>query len=451
MFFVPGEKSGLTAYTARSSHGRPFPAHGHQPARAPGPALNAATSPPSEAPHGPSRAARYHVTRRVTCVGIVVNLVLAAVKTVTGMAGQSQALVADGIHSLSDLVTDAVVLLAARHAARGADHDHPYGHARIETAATVVVGLLLLITALVVGRNAVETLGAATRPGPPSLITLLIALGSVAGKEALFHYTRHAGRSIGSRLLEANAWHHRSDALSSIVVGFGIGGSLAGLVALDAVAALLVAVMIAKVGWDVIRDSLRELVDTGFDPATVAELRDEALAVDGVKHAHTFRSRWMGHCALVDMHIRVGSRMSVSEGHRIAEAVRLRLLDRLSRLADVMVHVDPEEDTGGGPSNALPLRTELCERLRTRMDGLEAADRIEGLTLHYLGGRVHLEIALRPGAPGTDAAATAEALRGAAVADPEIGNVSVLERVAPKECGCGGSCPETVRPKGHEN
>lgn len=380
----------------------------------------------------------------MTWVGIAVNLALAGVKTVTGVAGQSQALVADGIHSLSDLVTDAVVLLAARHAARGADHDHPYGHGRIETAATVLVGLLLLLTAVLIGHNAVVSLGAATRPGPPSLVTLVIAFGSVAGKEALFHYTRHAGRSIGSRLLEANAWHHRSDALSSVVVGFGIGGALAGVVTLDAVAAVIVAVMIAKVGWDVIRDSLRELVDTGFDPEAVAELRDEALAVDGAKHAHTFRSRWMGHRALVDLHIRVGSRVSVSEGHRVAEAVRLRLLDRLSRVADVMVHVDPEDDTDGGPSNELPLRKELCERLRTRMDGFAGAKRIEGLTLHYLAGRVHLEIVLRPAGPGTDSAGTAEALRRAAVAEPEIGNVSVLERVAPMECKGDTDCTPLV-------
>ena len=409
--------------------------------------MNTATTLSTDTPHRPSRKARYQVTRRVTWVGIAVNLVLAAVKTVTGVAGQSQALVADGIHSLSDLVTDAVVLLAARHAAQGADHDHPYGHGRIETAATVLVGLLLLLTALLIGHNAVESLTATTRPGPPSMITLVIALASVAGKEALFHYTRHAGRSIGSRLLEANAWHHRSDALSSIVVGFGITGALAGVVTLDAVAALIVAVMIAKVGWDVIRDSLRELVDTGFDPETVAELRDAALAVDGVKHAHTFRSRWMGHRALVDLHIRVGSRMSVSEGHRIAEAVRLRLLDRLSQLADVMVHVDPEDDTEGGPSNALALRTELCARLRARMDGLEAAERIEGLTLHYLAGRIHLEIALRPAGPGIDAPAAAEALRQAAAADPEVGNISVLERVAPIECSHDAHCTGKVQGK----
>jgi cation diffusion facilitator family transporter len=420
------------------------------PASARGLALNAVTPLSPDAPGGPDRAARYEVTRRVTWVGIVVNLVLAGVKTATGVVGQSQALVADGIHSLSDLVTDAVVLLAARHASRGADHDHPYGHARIETAATVMVGLLLVVTAVVIGHDAVASLSAETRPGPPSLMTLVIALGSVAGKEALFHYTRYAGRRIGSRLLEANAWHHRSDALSSVVVGFGIGGALAGVVTLDAVAALIVALMIAKVGWDVIRDSLRELVDTGFDAETVAELRDAALSVDGVKHAHTFRSRWMGHRALVDLHIRVGSRMSVSEGHRIAEAVRLRLLDRLTRLADVMVHVDPEEDTDGGPSNELPLRTELCERLRARMNGLEAAGRIEGLTLHYLAGRVHLEIALRPAPSGTDSAAAAEALRRAAIADPEIGNVSVLERVAPIECNDRTACTPTVQNRNDE-
>lgn len=371
---------------------------------------------------------RLHLTRRVTWVGIGTNLVLAALKTVAGFAGQSQALVADGIHSLSDLVSDGVVLLAARHAAREADEDHPYGHDRIETAATVVVGLLLLFTAVLVAHNAIESLDAPAPAATPAWLTLGVALASVLAKEALFHYTRHCGRSIGSRLLEANAWHHRTDALSSVVVAAGIGGALAGMVMLDAVAALVVAVMIAKVGWDVIRDSLRELIDTGLDGAALAELCREASAVDGVQYAHTVRSRWMGHRALVDLHVRVGSRISVSEGHRIAEAVRLRLLGRLARLDDVMVHVDPEEDTDGGPSNALPLRPALTARLRERARGLEAAERIEDMTLHYLNGRVHLEVTLAPGTAAGAAAALHDALAG----DPDVGRVRIHERLAPE-------------------
>lgn len=374
---------------------------------------------------------RYRDTWRVTWVGIAVNLLLAAVKIAAGVLGNSQALVADGVHSVSDLVSDAVVLLAARHAARDADRDHPYGHGRIETAATVLVGVLLLATAAFVGQRAVEVLGADAIVVPGAL-TLVIALASVGAKEALFHYTRRAGRRIRSRLLEANAWHHRSDALSSIVVAVGIGAALLGAVVLDAVAAIIVAVMVAKVGWDLIWQSLRELVDTGMDDAALAQLRAEALAIDGVKHAHTLRTRWMGHTALLDLHIQVGPRVSVSEGHRIAEAVRLELLDRVSRLGDVMVHVDPEDDTGGGPSNALALRSELVRRLWRRWTGLAAMTRIEGLTLHYLGGRIHLQLTLAPAPPGVDGPAEAEALRAAAAAEPDVGSVSVVERVAPR-------------------
>ena len=378
----------------------------------------------------PANAARYRATRRVTWVGVCANLALAAVKIVAGLLGQSQALVADGVHSLSDLVTDAVVLLAARHAAREADTDHPYGHGRIETAATVFVGILLLGTAALLGERAVTSLADPALAAPGAL-TLAVALGSVAAKEALFRYTRAIARRIRSRLVEANAWHHRSDALSSVVVAAGIGGALGGLVTLDAVAAIVVAVMVAKVGWDLIWQSLRELVDTGLDDEALADLRREALAVDGVKQAHTLRSRWMGSSVLLDLHIQVSPRISVSEGHRIAEAVRLSLMHRLTRLGDVMVHVDPEDDTDGGPSNALPQRTELVGRLWRGWTGLAGMARIENLTLHYLGGRVHLRVTLAPAPPGVDAGAEAEALRAAAAADPDVGSVTVLERAAP--------------------
>jgi len=215
-------------------------------------------------------------------------------------------------------------------------------------------------------------------------------------------------------------------------VAAGIGGALYGFVTLDAVAAIVVAVMVAKVGWDLIWQSLRELVDTGLDDDALEDLRREALSVDGVKHVHTLRSRWMGHKALLDLHIQVGPRISVSEGHRIAEAVRMALLHRLPRLDDVMVHVDPEDDTDGGPSNALPQRTELVGRLWRRWTGLTAMGRIENVSLHYLGGRVHVQITLAPAPPGVDTVAEAEALRAASTAEPEVGAVTILERTAPR-------------------
>lgn len=376
-------------------------------------------------------AARYRETRRVTWAGIAVNLLLAAVKIGAGVIGNSQALVADGVHSISDLVTDAVVLLAARHAAREADHDHPYGHGRIETAATVFVGILLLGTAFLIAERAVVTLDLGVTHAP-GLLTLVVALASVVAKESLFHYTRQAGRRTRSRLLEANAWHHRSDALSSIVVAVGIAGALGGILTLDAVAAIVVAVMIARVGLGLIWQSLRELVDTGVDDETLDRLRATAQAIDGVKHVHTLRSRWMGHHALLDLHIQVGQRMSVSEGHRIAEAVRLSLLSHGPQIGDVMVHVDPEEDTNGGPSNTLPQRTELVGRLWQRWTGLAAMGRIEGLTLHYLQGRIHLVVTLKPAPEGVDGAAEAEALRRTAQSVEDVGTITVVERVAPR-------------------
>jgi cation diffusion facilitator family transporter len=195
--------------------------------------------------------ARYRQIGRVTWIGALSNVALAAVKVVTGWIAHSQALIADGIHSLSDLVSDAVVLLAARHATRDADADHPYGHGRIETAATILVGILLLATAALLANNALDALGAGdfTTPG---VIALAVAVASVAAKEALFRYTRRIARRVRSRLLEANAWHHRTDALSSIVVVVGLAGTLLGMVTLDVIGALVVAAMIAKVGIDLI-------------------------------------------------------------------------------------------------------------------------------------------------------------------------------------------------------
>lgn len=402
---------------------------GQTPVRATAP-----TGTPGDGTAMQTNGARYRATRQVTLVGVVVNVLLALVKIVCGVLGNSLALVADGVHSLSDLVSDAVVILAAREASREADHDHPYGHARIETAATVVVGILLLGTAFAVGYQAIVNLTDAAALVVPAALTLIIALGSMIAKESLFQYTRRVGRRIHSRLVEANAWHHRSDALSSIVVAAGIAGALAGVLVLDAVAAIIVALMVAKVGWDLIWQSLRELVDTALDHDAIADLRATTLAVDGVRYVHTLRSRRMGHNALLDLHIQVGPRISVSEGHRIAEEVRMRLLRRGHNLADVMVHVDPEDDTDGGPSNALPLRGELVDRLRPCWDGLTGADRIEGLTLHYLGGKVHLQIVLGPPLPGADPATEAELLRRAASEDPDVGNVTIVERTAPIEC-----------------
>lgn len=338
--------------------------------------------------------ARYRDARRVTLVGAVVNLVLAAAKIVFGVIGQSQALVADGVHSLSDLVSDAMVWLAARHGSRDADESHPYGHARIETAATVGLGIVLILVAGGILFDAVTRLFEVERLLHPGYLAIVVAALSVISKEALYHYTVAAARRHRSNLLRANAWHHRSDAVSSIIVVVGVAGAMAGLDYLDALAAAAVALMIAKIGWDLGWQSVKELVDTALDAERVAEIHQRILSVDGVEELHMLRTRHMGPDALVDVHILVPPHCSVSEGHQIAEAVRAELIREFDEVRDVMVHIDPEDDEAYPVNADLPLREELLSRLRKQWQDIPEAKAIQKATLHYLKGRVQVDLLL---------------------------------------------------------
>ncbi|HKJ10043.1 MAG TPA: cation diffusion facilitator family transporter [Gammaproteobacteria bacterium] len=370
---------------------------------------------------------RYRATRRVTLVGAVVNLVLAVAKILFGIVGQSQALVVDGVHSLSDLASDAMVMFAAKHANRDADEDHPYGHGRIETVATVVLGVFLILIGIGLGYDAGERLFRPQLLTHPAAFTLLVALLSVFAKEGLYHYTTAVARRVRSSLLHANAWHHRSDAISSVIVVIGIGGTLAGLPYLDSLAAVGVAFMIAKIGWDLSWHSLRELVDTALDAEQVAAIRQAIMSVDGVRALHMLRTRRSGGAALVDVHIIVDATLSVSEGHQIGEKVRTRLLGGFDEVTDVTVHIDPEDDEQASPSNHLPLREEMLDRIRKRWSDIDAARRVENVTLHYLDGKVHAEVVLPLDvAAGPEQARTLSSrLVSAAKRCPEVGEVTV--------------------------
>lgn len=337
---------------------------------------------------------RYTATRRVTIVGAAVNLVLAVAKAVFGVLGQSQALVADGVHSLTDLLTDGLVLLGAEHGSRAADEEHPYGHRRIETAVTVALGVLLLLVAGGIAFDAARRLFAPELLLHPGPVPLLVAAASVVSKEWLYRYTLHAAKRVRSNLMEANAWHHRSDAVSSVIVIVGIAGTLAGLPYLDALAAVAVALMIAKVGWDLGRHSIRELVDTGLEAHRVEEIRNAIASVHNVRALHLLRTRRMGADALVDVHIQVDPKLSVSEGHQISEAVRAKLIQEIDEVADVMVHIDPEDDEHGAPCDKLPLRQELLERLDGYWARIPEARQIRNITLHYLDGKIVVEVLL---------------------------------------------------------
>lgn len=334
---------------------------------------------------------RYQSAQKVTWISVAVNVILTVLQIVIGIIGKSSALVADGVHSLSDLLCDFLVLFANRHGSKDADDDHPYGHGRIETATTLVLGLILMAT------GGALLWGAAQRLQDPSalqsvhVMTLWIAILTLASKEGLFRYMLHVARKLNSRMLEANAWHARSDAASSVVVVAGIAGNLAGVTSLDLLAAALVAAMIFRMGWKQAYHALMELIDTSLDEKDVAAIRATLLATPGVRDLHELRTRRMGDRALVDAHVLVEPKISVSEGHYIAEMARARVVKTHDAL-DVMIHIDPEDDSAVKRSLHLPPRKTLLAHLEQQLGmPLPLSSRI---ALHYLDGRVEADIFL---------------------------------------------------------
>ncbi|HET9122422.1 MAG TPA: cation diffusion facilitator family transporter [Acidiferrobacteraceae bacterium] len=363
---------------------------------------------------------RYQQTRRAIVAGMGVNLAVSLLQILFGWVGASAGLIAGGFESLADLITDTLILVAARHAAKAADEDHPYGHARIETAATVGLGLALMLLGGALAARGGLLLSAHSAP-TPSRITLAIAGLTIASKEGLYRYLLRVSRKLESNLLRASAWHYRSDAFSSVVIALGIGGAILGVRYLDAVAAIGVALFIVKTGAGLAWTAARELVDTGLEADKVARMQRVILAVPGVRTLHRLRTRRAGALAFVDVHILVDPLLSVSEGHQISEAVRARVIQQMDGVADVIVHIDPEDDETEAPSTGLPLREALLSRLQPQLAALPGADQIQRFTFHYLGGGVRVEILLAAAAP----AALAQRLRAVVGQDPDVREVSV--------------------------
>ena len=338
--------------------------------------------------------ARYREMKKVTLIGSVIDLLLGVFKILVGWVASSQSLIADGVHSLSDLATDFVVLYAAKHGSREADEDHPYGHGRIETLATAGLGVALMIVAIGIAWDAVSRLFEPERLFQPGIWALVVALLSVVLKEWIYRYTMRVAKRVRSPMLEANAWHSRTDAISSIVVVIGVGGTMLGLDYLDAIAAVGVAVMVAKIGWDLGWESLHELADRALEEERVAKIRTAILAVDGVRHLHLLRSRKVGHEALVDVHVQVDPWLSVSEGHMIAIAVEEAAKASLDEVSDVTVHIDPEDDEEAPPGVGLPLRGQALEMLERTWKEAGCNGRWERVQLHYIQGRIHVDLYL---------------------------------------------------------
>lgn len=268
------------------------------------------------------------------------NVVLASAQIIVGTLTKSQALIADGIHSLSDLVSDFVVLFAGHHAKKDADDDHPYGHQRFETAASLALGLILLAVGGGMVWSALGKLESPDTIAPAHTTALWVALGAIVTKELLFRYMLRVAKAVKSSLLVANAWHARSDAASSLVVSLGILGSMAGYPLLDPIAALIVGFMVGKMGWSFAWDALHDLMDRGLDEAEVQAIRATLLATPGVSGVHDVRTRKMGDMVVADAHIEVDALLTVEEGHNIAVAARQAVLQR-HRVLNLMTHVDP--------------------------------------------------------------------------------------------------------------
>ncbi|GJL80963.1 MAG: cation transporter [marine bacterium B5-7] len=376
-------------------------------------------------------SAQYRITRRVTLVGAVLDFILGVIKIFIGWLAHSQALIADGIHSMSDLATDVMVILAARHGSREADEAHPYGHDRIETVASVILASVLAAVALGIAYDSLSRLASDEDIAIPGFIALVIAAISAALKEGIYHYTMRAAIKLDSRLLAANAWHSRSDALSSLVVMAGVGGALLGFIWADALAAVAVSLLILKVAWSIGKEGFKELIDTGLDSEELVRIRDTVLAVDGVRDMHELRTRRMGQGVLADLHVHVPSAVSVSEGHRIGDEVHARLRRGHSNLSDVIVHVDCEDDTEHRPSSLLPLREEVERKVRAQIEKVfGTADVFRRLTLHYLGGKTHMELWLTPSVNANmPIAEGAERLKPLLEALPDAGNVILLTEI----------------------
>jgi cation diffusion facilitator family transporter len=282
--------------------------------------------------------------KKVTWVGLLLNLLLAAFKFTVGAIGKSQAVIADAVHSLSDIGTDFAVLFGVKFWSSPADSEHPYGHWRIETLVTAIIGIALFLAGLEIAYKSISTIKEVHEVGP-SFIAITGPIISLTVKEVLYRWTKSVGKNIKSKALVANAWHHRSDALSSIPVLFAV--FLAAInprfIIVDHIGACIVSIFIIKISWDILKESFGELVDVSAPRKDRRQIKDVAMKVPRVKSIHAVRTRKLGPGLHVDLHVLVDGNITVKEGHDISEEVKKELIDKCPNIFDVIVHLEPYE------------------------------------------------------------------------------------------------------------
>ena len=286
-----------------------------------------------------------HYIKQVTIVGMIVNIVLSVIKLFIGFIGNSQALIADGIHSFSDLTTDFSIIFGVKFWLRPADKEHPYGHQKIELLVTIFIAFILMIVGLSILFKAIFSLHSNIKE-TPELIAFVVALISIISKEYLYRYTVKKASILKSSALKANAWHHRSDAISSLPVAVAIiiSSIFPNLAFVDYIGAILVSIFIIYPAFKMIKDAVSNLLDESVDKETFEEISQIAHNIPNVINAHDIRTRKIGETIFVDMHILVDKNITVKEGHDIAKAVKKTLLKQNSNILDVLIHVEPYEN-----------------------------------------------------------------------------------------------------------
>lgn len=332
------------------------------------------------------RQARYRIISRVNWLCTLVDTLLTLLKLGVGFLFRSPALIADGFHSLSDLATDILALLLGTVASQGPDQDHPYGHARYETVGTAVLGTVLILVAGGIAIESVQALLSGSFP-EPHWTTVIAVIISIASKEALFHYTRRKARETNSALLEANAWHSRSDSLSSVVVLIGLMAGFAGWPWVEYVAAAGVALLIGKMGAELAWNALQDLIDRGASEAQIADYSATLNAITDIIDVHNMRSRLMANDVFLDAHIQLAPRLSVSEAHQINDHAVAQLKQKHPEVKDVTLHIDFEADHRREKTKLLPKRHEIIALLDE--SGVPAPERID---LHYQQNQVIVEL-----------------------------------------------------------
>ncbi|WP_304985066.1 cation diffusion facilitator family transporter [Coxiella-like endosymbiont] len=331
----------------------------------------------------------------VSLISAFVNTLLALFKIGVGIICYSQALIADGIHSLSDLLTDGLVVIAGHLGAQSPDKEHPYGHGRIETIGAIIISLILIFVALgIITFDTLHHIIHRVHSTTPTFSVIVVGIVSVIANESLFRYTLIKGNKINSDLLRTNAWHNRSDALVSLIVLASVIGTRLGITYLDSIGALIIALLILRMGLKMIWKNIQELIDAAVDDETLEKITNIISTVPGVLSIHQLRTRSHGGNIFIDVHIQVTSNISVSEGHYISEQVHVNLMKNISHVADVTMHIDPENDATSTPLVNLPNREDIHRLLKVHCQNLPSFKEIRRTILHYLDSKVYIEIYL---------------------------------------------------------